>query len=51
MQQFDGDWALVAMLDRINGRGEADNDHGQGGLEGWMRKDFLSLKEARPLLS
>lgn len=46
IQQFDGDWALVAILDRINGRGEVDNDHGQGGLEGWMRKEFLSPKVA-----
>lgn len=44
IQEFDGEWALVAMLDRINGRGEADNDHGQGGLEGWVRKEFVSPK-------
>jgi N-acetylmuramoyl-L-alanine amidase len=45
IQIFDGEWALVAMLDRINGRGEVDNDHGMGGLEGWMPRESVSRKD------
>jgi N-acetylmuramoyl-L-alanine amidase len=45
IQEFRGEWALVAMLDRINGLGEVDKDHGLGGLEGWMHKEFLSRKD------
>ncbi len=44
IQQFRDAWALVALLDRINGLGEVDTDHGQGGLEGWVRKEFVSPK-------
>ncbi len=47
IQGFHGDLALVAMLDRLDGLG-APNDHGKGGLEGWMRKDFLSPKDGQP---
>ncbi|MGE5378325.1 MAG: N-acetylmuramoyl-L-alanine amidase [Bacteroidota bacterium] len=46
IQEFRGDWALVALLDRINGHGLADNNHGQGGLEGWVHKDLLARKDA-----
>jgi hypothetical protein len=45
IQEFRDEWALVAVLDRINGRGEVDNEHGMGGLEGWMLKEFLTLKD------
>jgi hypothetical protein len=45
IQEFRGGWALVALLDRIGGDGKPDNEHGQGGLEGWIRKEFLSRKE------
>ena len=47
IQEFRGEWALVAMLDRLDGLG-APNDHGKGGLEGWIRKDFLSPKGGQP---
>ena len=47
IQEFRGEWALVAMLDRLDGLG-APNDHGKGGLEGWMRKEFLSRKDGQP---
>jgi N-acetylmuramoyl-L-alanine amidase len=48
IQEFRDEWALVALLDRINGRGETDNEHGMGGLEGWMLKEFLTLKDGKP---
>ena len=47
IQGFHGDLALVAMLDRLDGFG-APNDRGKGGLEGWIRKDFLSPKDGQP---
>jgi N-acetylmuramoyl-L-alanine amidase len=46
IEEFRGEWALVAMLDRMNGLGDVDNDHGMGGLEGWMPREFLSRKAA-----
>ncbi len=48
IQEFRGEWALVAMLDRLNGLGEVDKDHGRGGLEGWLLKEFVSRKADEP---